>query len=294
MYGEARGSGRGYSLWVFEVYGTLTLTAPPPAAAFPVKRGASGRFLAGQNNKPFLVTADSLQSIAANLSEAQADTYFANRKALDFNAASINVFAFYSFYPSPSRSDGATCDGIIRPLTGHVASGTDGIHYDVRRKAYWAMLCGGAGQFYGNAHIRTFKTGWNNNLNKPGAALISCLKRFFSSLAWHNLVPDQTHALVTAGYGSPGNGSTRVSQSDNCAASMTPDGTRGAAYMPAARTITVNMSKLSKAVTASWLDPADKTAAAIPGSPFVNRGTGQFTPPAKNSAKDSDWVLVLR
>jgi chitodextrinase len=65
------------------------------------------------------------------------------------------------------------------------------------------------------------------------------------------------------------------------------------AYMPTARTITVDMSRLAAAAYASWYDPANGTFTAIPGSPLANTGVRAFTPPGRNSAGDGDWVLIL-
>lgn len=65
------------------------------------------------------------------------------------------------------------------------------------------------------------------------------------------------------------------------------------AYMPTARTITVNMANLKAPATAEWLDPASGTLTTIPGGPFENAGTRQFTPPGNNYDGNSDWVLVL-
>jgi len=65
------------------------------------------------------------------------------------------------------------------------------------------------------------------------------------------------------------------------------------AYMPTARTISVNMASLKAPANAKWFDPTNGTYRTIPGGPFVNAGTRQFTPPGKNGDGDSDWVLLL-
>jgi hypothetical protein len=76
-------------------------------------------------------------------------------------------------------------------------------------------------------------------------------------------------------------------------AALTPDGTLGMAYLPQGGTITVDMRKLQKDVTARWFDPSANSFQAIAGSPFANTGTQPFTAPGKNSAGEPDWVLVL-
>ena len=58
-----------------------------------------------------------------------------------------------------------------------VGSPTDyGTPAVLRRQAYWTMLCGGTGQFYGNAYTWTFKPGWEKNLDTPGACAVHPLE----------------------------------------------------------------------------------------------------------------------
>lgn len=118
-------------------------------------------------------------------------------------------------------------------------------------------------------------------------------KRFFDALPWWNLIPDQTHTVVTAGLGTYGNPQTRVSQSNFCTAARTTDGSFVVAYMPTARTITVSMASLKAPALAKWFDPTNGTYTTIPGGPFANTGTWRFMPPGKNSQGDSGWVLLL-
>jgi hypothetical protein len=84
-----------------------------------------------------------------------------------------------------------------------------------------------------------------------------------------------------------------VSQSDYATAARTADGSYVVVYMPTARTVTVDMSSLKGPATAKWFDPTNGTYRAVQGGQFPNKGTRQFTPPAKNRAGDSDWVLLL-
>jgi hypothetical protein len=164
----------------------------------------------------------------------------------------------------------------------------------LRREEYWAMLSGGKGQFYGNMYTWSFKTGWENNIDTPGVAQVTIWKDFFTSLPWQDLVPDQDHSVVTAGYGTPGDTKQpAVSKSDYATTSKTPDGGFVVAYMPTARTVTVNMASLKANASAKWFDPTNGTYTSIPGQPFANNGTQKFTPPEKNHDGDSDWVLLL-
>lgn len=163
----------------------------------------------------------------------------------------------------------------------------------LRREEYWTMLSGGKGQFYGNRYIWSFAPGWESHLDTVGVKQLTIWKNFFSSLPWQDLVPDQAHMIVIAGLGPYGDLQTRVSQSHFCTASGTPDGGFVVAYLPTARTITVNMASLKAPAHARWFDPTNGTYTTIPGDPFVNAGTRQFAPPGKNGDGDSDWVLLL-
>ena len=164
----------------------------------------------------------------------------------------------------------------------------------LRRQAYWTMLSGGTGQFYGNAYTWTFKSGWPSNLDTTGVAQFRIWKDFFVSLPWQDLVPDQTHSVVTAGLGSYGNLKTRVSESDFCTASKTPDGSFVVAYLPTLRKITVNMASLKTPATPKWFDPTNGTYEEVSRQPLPNSGTREFTPPGRNHDGDGDWVLLLR
>jgi hypothetical protein len=91
-----------------------------PAAALPVRRptfplkvGPTGRYLVGRNGRPFLIVGDSPQALVVDLSETQADRFFANRQAAGFNSVWINVLC--DTYTG-GRPDGATDDGIA-PFT---------------------------------------------------------------------------------------------------------------------------------------------------------------------------------
>ncbi len=163
----------------------------------------------------------------------------------------------------------------------------------LRRQEYWTMLSGGKGQLYGSAYTWTFASGWRFYLGTVGVTQFTIWEHFFSSLPWQDLVPDQDHTIVTAGLGNYGNLQTRVSQSDFCTASKTPDGSFVVAYMPTARTITVNMANLKAPANAKWFDPTSGAYTTIPGGPFANSGTRQFTPQGKNQDGDNDWVLLL-
>jgi hypothetical protein len=176
----------------------------------------------------------------------------------------------------------------------------------VRREEYWTMLSGGTGQIYGNHYSWSFSHGWKSYIDTLAVTQLEIWKDFFGSLPWQDLVPDQGHSVLTAGYGTFGstdvkldpvhyitNMEPRVNTSDYATAAGTPDGRFVVVYMPTERRITVNMASLKGSATARWFDPTDGTYQSIPGGPFLNTGSQQFTPPGKNHARDGDWVLLL-
>jgi len=163
----------------------------------------------------------------------------------------------------------------------------------LRREEYWTVLTGGVGQFYGNAYTWSFKAGWQTHLDTPGTAQLKVWKDFFTALPWQDLVPDQEHSLLTAGFGNYGTWQTRVSESDYATAAATTDGRLAVVYMPTSRTITINMAALHGHMRARWFDPSNGAYQDVPGGPVANSGTHTFTPPGKNHDGDGDWVLLL-
>ena len=150
----------------------------------------------------------------------------------------------------------------------------------VRRQAYWAILCGATGQFMGNRPIWLFDPGWESALDSTGAQDMARLKTLFSSRPWSRLVPDQKHETVIDGLG-------EFRGLDYLAAARTDDGATLIAYLPTARAFTVDMTKISgKAARGWWFNP--RTGKSTSAGKFETAGKKQFTPPG-----DGDWVLVL-
>jgi hypothetical protein len=169
----------------------------------------------------------------------------------------------------------------------------------LRRQEYWSMLAGTTGQLYGSYWTDRFASGWQNNLNTPGALQLGYLASLFNSLPWYNLVPDQSHALVTAGYGtfytnlSAGTASGTIPADTYATAALTPDGNLALVYLPTVRTLTVDMTKLAGSIVARWFDPSNGNYTTVAGSPLANTGKSQFIPPGKTSDGQGDWVLIL-
>jgi len=102
---------------------------------YPLKRSANGRYLVDQTNAPVLLMGDSPQALMVNLSEEEAEAFFADRSAHGFNTLWINLLcATYT----GGRSDASTFDGIL-PFTATIPSTSS---YDLSRtnEAYFAHV----------------------------------------------------------------------------------------------------------------------------------------------------------
>lgn len=156
----------------------------------------------------------------------------------------------------------------------------------LRWEEYTSDLSGTTGQLYGNKYTWPFLAGWKDKLDTPGAVQMAYVAALFEPRHWYELVPDQKHQLVTDGWGKFGDFSY-------ASAARTPDGRLAIVYIPDARTIKVDLSKLSAPITAQWYDPSTGQFHSIPGSPFAGAGSQDFRTPGKNADGDADWVLVL-
>ncbi|HEY7119402.1 MAG TPA: DUF4038 domain-containing protein [Tepidisphaeraceae bacterium] len=77
--------------------------------AYPLKVAPGGRYLVDQKGKPFLITGESPQALMVNLSGADAELFFANRRSHGFNAVWINLLCRKG---TGGRADGSTVDGV--------------------------------------------------------------------------------------------------------------------------------------------------------------------------------------
>lgn len=162
----------------------------------------------------------------------------------------------------------------------------------LRRQEYWSLLAGAAGQFYGSYYTWPFRDGWKDHLDTPGSIQVGHLVKLFAGRPWFRLVPDQSHRIVTAGYGTfttTGN----VGSSDYVTTAATPDGTLAMSYLPNGGKIRVDMSRFSGPVKAQWYDPTNGTFVPIKRSRFRNRGLVDLAAPGENADGDRDWALVL-
>jgi hypothetical protein len=158
--------------------------------------------------------------------------------------------------------------------------GENGDAATARRQAYWAILGGATGHFFGNHPLWEFASGWQSAMESAGSVSMKHLGNLFRSRSWSTLVPDYGHAVVTAGYGD-------LYGSSHAGVSRTSDGNSVIAYIPSSRTVTLDMTKVSGPESkAWWFNPS--TGVATPIGTYPNAGSRAFTP-----GSGGDWVLVL-
>lgn len=150
----------------------------------------------------------------------------------------------------------------------------------MRRAAYWSVLCGGFGYVMGNNPLWQFDKGWEQAMDRPSSFAMTHWGDLFRSRRWWELVPDQDHTVVTDGLG-------ELWGLDYTAAAASPDGRLIIAYMTAPRTITVDLARMPAGrADAWWFNP--RTGEATKIGTFATGAPVKFTPPA-----DGDWALVL-
>ena len=166
----------------------------------------------------------------------------------------------------------------------------------IRRQAWWAMLSGACGQFFGNNPLwhfdgpGLFKTEvtWQQTLDSTGSRDMARLGAFFARRPWHRLQPDLENQLATS---ARGEGTRFIS------AARTPDGTLALLYLPAdgqiSREVTLDLSRFPGPVTAHWFNPAKEDALLPHDRVLPNRERQTLRTPGDNGTGVNDWVLVL-
>lgn len=132
----------------------------------------------------------------------------------------------------------------------------------IRRQAYWAILCGRFGHVFGNWSIwafgwkapptmhRRLGTDWKSALDSPGATSMMHWGNLFKSIPWYNLIPDQRNEIVTEGMG-------EFMGLDYASAARTTERDTVVIYMPTKHKIKVDMTRINgKEAKSCWFDRA--------------------------------------
>jgi hypothetical protein len=152
----------------------------------------------------------------------------------------------------------------------------------LRGQMYLPVLMGANGSFFGNYPLFNFSTGWDHPevLESQGSKDLQRSGEFFRSRAWHKLIPDLNHTLLTRGYGD-------ISNSSYGAAALTVDGSSAIIYIPENRELTVNLTLITGTQTHVWW--YQPSTGNVSDANLVSDSPSQtFTPPSSG-----DWLLVL-
>jgi Protein of unknown function (DUF4038)/Putative collagen-binding domain of a collagenase len=146
----------------------------------------------------------------------------------------------------------------------------------VRRQAWWSVLCGGNGHIMGNHPIWLFWSGWREALELPGSIGMARWGDFFRALPWAELVPDVDLRILTGGLG-------ESRGLDRATAASTPDGRLAVVYTPASRPLEIQLDALAgPTIEVTWFDPA--TGQRQAGGTLVADGSAWLTPPYPEDA----------
>jgi hypothetical protein len=146
----------------------------------------------------------------------------------------------------------------------------------IRRQAWWSVLCGANGHCMGNNPIWLFWDGWQAALGLPASIAMARWGAFFRAIQWADLVPDLGHRLVTAGLG-------EARGLDRLTAAVTGDGRVAVAYLPTPRAIEVDVGALSgDRVRVTWFEPA--TGRRLPGGRLSGGERLWLAPPFEEDA----------
>ncbi len=151
----------------------------------------------------------------------------------------------------------------------------------IRRQAWWSVLCGGTGHVMGNKPMWMFGPGWEDDLRSPGAIAMSRWGGFLRDLPWSDLEPDLDATFVTGGLG-------EARGLDRVTAAVTRDADLGVAYLPVRRPVTIEPSRLAGGGgLVEWFEPA--TGRRVTGETVAGRGAVVLRPPFR-----ADAVLTIR
>ncbi|MCW5557593.1 MAG: glycoside hydrolase family 140 protein [Verrucomicrobiae bacterium] len=148
-----------------------------------------------------------------------------------------------------------------------------------RKQAWWCLLGGGFGHAYGSPNWN-MPSNWREVLELPGANSLKHLRALLESRPWWRLMPDVNNVVAVDGRGV-------FATNDYTVTALAADGSFALSYLPAKRTITIALSKVSGSkVLASWFNP--RTGETTRLGEFTEKEKQAFEPPS-----EGDWVLVL-
>lgn len=163
----------------------------------------------------------------------------------------------------------------------------------LRRQAYWSLLSGASGHFFGNRDTWRMNAKWREALNTPGSESMQIFHAFINGIDWHNLEPDWMGTCFVSGRGTF-NGGTAPGGDDYATGAITGDGSLAILYIPTYRRVSINMRRFEDPVTIEWFDPTtglyEDSKLELQTDDVV-----YVSPPSKYNKKGfEDWVLIVR
>jgi hypothetical protein len=165
----------------------------------------------------------------------------------------------------------------------------DGVRYandigtpqQIRRQAWWTILCGGAGHAYGHDGW-DFPKQWRQIINYPaGSQQLRHVRSFFEAIPWWTLIPDQKHTALVGGYG-------EFMKANYVSAAVSEDKTLLVAYLPQPGPVIIDMSQLKGTnFSARWYNP--QTGQFNKEEKLSNQGIKRIISPPQD-----DWVLIVK
>jgi len=163
-------------------------------------------------------------------------TYFEVLQQYNNPAVTLPVFMEEGYY------EGGTYGNLTPKIATTLA---------LRKVPYWTVLSGGLGGYMYGTQYGDFHAGWQAGIASMAATQVGYFAAFFQSLPWYDVVPDQKHIIVTAGYGTAtGNGAGNIQTDDYVTTAYWPNGSGSLSYAPESTTLTVALSQFSSAVSA--------------------------------------------
>jgi hypothetical protein len=161
--------------------------------------------------------------------------------------------------------------------------------YDVRKAIYSSLFAGGCGVTYGCHDVWQFwtpdrtpisfaRTPWQEALDLPGAGQMQFARKLLESRPYLTRGPDRSLLVPVDGQFNA-----------RAVATRDANGSFAMVYFPSREGATVDLTKLSGPVRASWFDP--RTGRSRPAGVFDNGERREFIPPSSN--RSPDWVLLL-
>jgi len=256
----------------------------------------------GEKQKAISLLAQGLKETAPhhlttvhNAPEHSSAAFFAGESWLDINAAYTYRETYGHVLSEWSR---AYPNQRPRPIflieSGYEHESNDqrpGDPFRVRRQAYGAILSGALmGHAYGHRELWRFSGQWRQGLDDVGSKQMRHVKELFAARAWWKLEPDNDSRLVVGGRGQAG-------EVDYVTAAVAKDGSFAILYLPQARPITADLTRLSpgadQKVGVAWFNPTTGGSSRGKGSPLPPTANREFIPPGKKASADNDWVLTL-